>query len=98
MSSVGKGTIQHPGPTTASQPIFQAQWEHVRCEDSEARAECGGDAEGCHQHRAPVWHGSPRRGAETRPLEVPVRGPLRAVLSTVSKEQGLRSQSAVAEQ
>ena len=51
-----------------------------------------------HQRRAPLWHGSPRRGAETRPLEVPVRGPLKAVLSTVSKEQGLRSQSAAAEQ
>ena len=50
VSSVGKGTIQYPGPTTASQPIFQAQWERVRCEDSEARAECGGDTEGCQRH------------------------------------------------
>ena len=50
VSSVGKGTIQHPGPTTASQPIFQAQWERVRCEDSEARAECGGVSEGYQRH------------------------------------------------
>ena len=50
VSSVSKGTIQHPGPTTASQPIFQAQWERVRCEDSEARAECGGVSEGYQRH------------------------------------------------
>lgn len=41
VSSVGKGE---------NLPIFQAHWEHVRCDDSETRAECGGDIEGCQRH------------------------------------------------